>query len=126
MPVRARDKCHRRERFDLLGVQFVGAVVNHVAHQLICYAVNDKNLFFAYAEDIVVKSPAIYDVSGCFFEVRRFIDYDRRITGSGNNGFSTIAACNARSPRDQQDANTGMREEFVGRLQRWFGTPLTD
>ena len=124
MPILSLAKLHDSrgsQPLDLSGVKFDGTCPTHGFHERTKNGVDDEDLFFGNAQQVIVITATGNDAARCPVQIGRLVNDDRRITRPGDNSsFSGIErrASDRRSTRHTDDRNITVMENLVGRFQR--------
>ena len=112
------------QAFNRIGVgNFIGTGSFHVDAQVIEDRIDGKDFFFRNARHVIVERAAIDDILGGLFDVRRFVDDDRRIARAGTDGFLARRKDfldDARAARCDDQAYFGITDHFVGSFDGRF------
>ena len=73
----------------LFVAQQPGAAFFHAVDEIVRHFIDDNDLFFRHAGEVVIEAAAVDDIAGGFLDIGGFINHNGRIARAGANRFLT-------------------------------------
>ncbi len=117
------------QSIDFGGLESHSTSAGHCIHHRVENAIDDEDFFFGDAQKVIVVGRALDDATRCEVEVCCFVDDDRWVSWSGDDGsFTAIerGAGHRRSTGDADQSDFAMFEELLCGFEGWFADEADD